>query len=59
MKSKYGNARGTQYGSSRTNLPSSASKNRGISNVAEPGKPHKAPVQVDKYGFHCFISLNC
>lgn len=46
MKSKYGNVRGTTYGSSRTNIPSSASKNRGIGNAAETVKPHKAPVQV-------------
>lgn len=46
MKSKYGNVRGTTYGSSRTNIPSSASKNRAIGNAAETVKPHKAPVQV-------------
>lgn len=47
MKSKYGTVRGTTYGSSRTNLPSSASKTRGgIGNAADTAKPHKAPVQV-------------
>lgn len=46
MKSKYGTIRGTTYGSSRTNIPSSASKTRSLVNAQDGGKPHKAPVQV-------------
>ncbi|XP_053395238.1 dynein axonemal intermediate chain 4-like isoform X2 [Mercenaria mercenaria] len=46
MKSKYGTIRGTTYGSSRTNIPSSASKARSLVNAQDGGKPHKAPVQI-------------
>ncbi|XP_060590688.1 dynein axonemal intermediate chain 4-like isoform X2 [Ruditapes philippinarum] len=46
MKSKYGTIRGTTYGSSRTNIPSSASKTRSLVNAQDGGKPHKAPVQI-------------
>ncbi|KAL4236328.1 WD repeat-containing protein 78 [Mactra antiquata] len=46
MKSKYGTIRGTTYGSSRTNIPSSASKTRSLVNAPETGKPPKAPVQI-------------
>lgn len=46
MKSKYGTVRGTTYGSSRTNIPSSASKTRSLVNAPDGGKPLKAPVQI-------------
>ncbi|XP_052239028.1 dynein axonemal intermediate chain 4-like isoform X2 [Dreissena polymorpha] len=46
-KSKYGaSVRGTQYGSSRVTVLSSASKTRSLANAPDAGKPAKPPVQI-------------